>query len=95
MIYDLSVNDDVLLNKTILYAKQREWIIFILQCILNTVVVVHTTSAKLFSRLQGDVARGVKKAVTQDWIQPETTVVLEELDHLGVKEQTTIIKYGD
>ena len=49
-----------LLNKTILHAKQREWIIFILQSILNTIVVLHTTSLRPFSRLKKDSSQSEK-----------------------------------
>ena len=50
-------------SKQILHAKQREWMSFILQSILNTVVVVHRTSSlRALSRLKEDVSSRSEKS---------------------------------
>ena len=61
-IYDVNLNDASFETK-ILHAKQREWIIFILQGILNNVVIHIKRHPDHFHVLKRTSARGVKKAV--------------------------------
>ena len=49
-------------NKRILHAKKREWVIITLQSTLKSVVALHTMLPKPFSRLRKTSTRGVKKS---------------------------------
>ena len=82
------------LKKRILHAKQREWIIFILQSILKTVVFLHTTLPKLFSRL-------LKQHHLEEWkewllkiaFNPRLQSFWGDWSVREVIKQTTSIKY--
>ena len=59
-IYVVNVNDDVLETKEFFVQDKK----IILQSILNTVVVRHTTSPRPFSRLKKDVSSRSEKRIT-------------------------------
>ena len=60
-VYRRQLQRRVLRNKRLLHAKRREWIIFILQGILNTVVVRHKKALITFLRLKDDVCSQSEK----------------------------------
>ena len=67
--------------------KENEYF-FILQSILNTVLVLHTTSPRPFSRPKDDVSSQSAHEKTCDLRlnPPETTVILGALERFGSHE---------